>query len=766
MKRLCLALILAAVLGTGIFFMEASAMTMAEKPCWQTAPFLAGYRHAGVAGQTLGELYSISWEDTRILAYRTAPEAGAEAGKYALRNLEEIGEMAGRLRAVILGGYPHVRADVLEKQANSWLKDRGIPEIVDLQTGEALLATQMAIWKLTEPSAFREDEIYKGWKDLTAPGWAGYRQKVQDQSSLSQLPAEHTPQNIQALCTYLESLRPLEGGKPLISDAVLEKSTYQATEAADGTWQVMAEVPLDISAQEGDNLTLKATCGNQVQEMQVERAGTYTVSFQGLPEPQAVTVVLEGIQQAADVYLLSGEKSNLLGWAEGTVPVCAQVLLTPERILHIRKTTSQAEGSQPLANIQFHIYLVATQAQVERGEVTPGPEPTALEVESCQRPDNLVAILSTDENGQASYNFTAGGNPDGIYLVVEQFCAGTTGPVDPFYITIPEEGAYSREIHLENGLETQPELTLSVTQRGWTEDTFAIGQNQSWYIHATIPPGMSAAKSYTIWDLLPQGMDLEEETVVVFLENEAGEELRLVPELHYSQSFQEQELEIALTPAGMAYAAANRGEGTGEPGILITFQARLNQDAPIGTPISHRARLSYVNGAGISYSKTSPWVQIQTGGFSICKTDGTGRPLAGNTYRLAQATEEHTGETILLDNGAEIPVVYVSFLTGQTWGKEAVTDEGGRADFSGLHYGSYYLVEARGTGEGPVQIMVDAGSHHKGGDDGEDRTIQLVSTRMLLPDTGGMGAVVLTALGFLAILFAGVLLLLNRKREY
>lgn len=767
MKRMLPALCLAALLAMGVFSMEAHAMTMEVRPCWQAAPFLVAYTRAGENCRDMGELYSLSGNNTQVLAYRASPGIQPEAGTYALENLEETGEISGRLRAVILGGYPNLSADGLQDRANAWLRGQNKPEVENLQTGEALLATQITLWKLLEPGAFPKGLGYDGWKDLTSPAWAGYRSQVRDLESLTQVPTEHTASNILSLCAYLENLRPIEEKAPLISDAALAKASYEATQLGDGTWRIAVAVPLEETAVAGEALTLKALCGGQEQSIPVEGQQTYSFSFEGLATPRAVMVTLEGIQQGNDVYLLSGESARLLGLVRGQVPVRGQITLSPDRILRISKTSGPEEGSVPLENIQFNLYLAATLEQLQRGEVSLGAEPTAQEAESCQRAENLVAILSTDKNGQASYNFTAGENPDGVYLVVEQFCAGTTGPVDPFYVSIPSEGGYIQELHLENGLETQPELTLSVTQRGRTEDTFGVGQLQTWYIRASIPAGMSAAKTYTLWDLLPEGMDYGEADIRVVLETRAEESLRLVPNIHYSMKVENGELEISLTPAGMAYTAANRGQGAQEPGILVTFEAMLNQSAPLGQPISHRARLSYVNGAGISYSKTSPWAKVETGGFSLRKIDPSGQPLPGNTYRLVRAAGEgERPEEILNVAGVEIPVVSVTFLAGGDIQREAVTNKEGRADFSGLAYGAYYLVEIRGTGEEPVPVLVDRESHQDGSDARQDKTIQLVSTRVLLPDTGGMGPAVLTGMGLLAVLCAGCLLLMNRRRAY
>lgn len=765
MKRLWLILALAWMVGTGILTAEASAMALDEVPCWEVSPFLGGYTCSGKANQDLGEIYRLTFGNTQVLAYRTSPGSQPEDGIYTPGGLACLGAVSGRLRTVIAGGYPQVDVRQLEEQANAWLGSQGEPEVAALQPGEALLATQITLWKLLDPGAFPDGGQYAGWKDLSSSSWAGYRKRLQAPESLTQVPTEHTARNIQSLIRYLEALPPVEANGTLISDAALAEASYRASREEAGTWQVTVEVP-GISCGEGGEMTLKASCNGQEKVLALEEEPSYRFNFSGLDSPQPVTLTLEGVQTAEDALLLSAGETLLIGWAQGTIPVCGQITLRPDRILHIQKNAAPEEGGLPLANIQFNLYLAATMEQLRRGEVRLTSEPTAQEAESCQRAENLVAILSTDVAGQASYNFTSGGNPDGVYLVVEQFCPGTTGPVDPFYITIPAEDGYILELSLENSLESQPEIALSVTQQGRYEDTFGIGQAQAWYIWAGIPAGMSAARSFTLIDPLPEVLDYMEDTLTVHLQTGSGDSLLLVPDIHYTMGMEAGELKISLTPAGMAYAAANRGEGTERPGILVTFQAVLGEDAPMGQSISHRARLSYVNGAGVSYSKESPWAQVRTGGFSICKRDPSGNPLAGNVYRLARVAGEEK-ETVLLNvDGIDVPVVYVSFLAGETMTEEAVTDKEGRAVFSGLAYGHYYLVETRGTGEAPVEIVVDEESHHWGDDSQKDRTVHLISTRVLLPDTGGMGAVVLTMLGLAAVLSACILLFENRKRGY
>lgn len=769
----------AALLAVGLFFLtlplEASglgekALVLEEQDCLTAAPFFTGYRMDGAPGSELGELYHLSWDQTQIHAYRTQPGAAATGGEYSLSNLEDTSEVAGTLRAVLSAGYPRQKTDALEAQANIWLRARGKPEIENLQSGEALLATQIAVWKLICSGSVTFPRVYSGRKDLTTPSWSGYRQKLSSQAMLTQQATEATEQNILSLCDYLLGLAPKASSRVLASDAALKYASYSLLTEDSGSCTVHVQLPLELELREEDELVLQAVCGNQRKKLAIHQPGTYEFTFSGLTQPQAVSLTLDGIQRGEDVYFYKGDHSLLVGYSDGPVPVQGQVTLTPDRILRIRKTADAQSGGKPLSNIQFNLYLAATREQLDRGEAVLSQSPTAAEIASCRRPENLVAILSTDQDGVAEFNFTAGGHPDGVYLVVEQFCAATTGPVDPFYITIPQEDTYLSEIHLENTTETQPDLTVSVTEQGRSEDSFSLGEPQTWILRGSIPAGMASARSYIIIDTLPGSLSYEQDSLTVTLTARDGKRISLAPNTHYEFSRNQQTLEIRLTPAGMAYAAANRGEGTEREAIEVSFRSTITGQAPLGDPISNRARLEYTNGADIAYSKTSSPSRIYTGGLALRKVDASGKPLCGIRFRLARDARPGEGQTHILQVGQEQKqVVYLSFCPDRDFSREPVTevstDENGRACLSGLAFGSYYLVE-QSQREAPVPVVIHAESHLDGTDGTQDNALVLVTDRALLPDTGSIGAAALTFLGFAACVCAVSILMATRKEEF
>lgn len=47
----------------------------------------------------------------------------------------------------------------------------GLPEIRQLQSGEAVLAAQLAVWELTNQGKFSVNDYLSRWEDMTTPGW-------------------------------------------------------------------------------------------------------------------------------------------------------------------------------------------------------------------------------------------------------------------------------------------------------------------------------------------------------------------------------------------------------------------------------------------------------------------------------------------------------------------------------------------------------------------------------------------------------------------
>lgn len=533
---------------------------------------------------------------------------------------------AGKIRAIVLHSYPQKNVVAIQARANSWLRGQGLPEIVDLRSGEAIRAAQLAVWELTGA-----DPYLGGGEDLEE--------------------TENTTQNMESLRAYLSSLDGVEPKYDTVSDASLENATYSAAGEEDGTYTVTVTVTVNTTVGPKDALTIRAVCADQEQSEQIANAGKFSFSFNGLSALEEVQLEISGDQCGGDVYLFDreGEQEALVGYDDRMLPVFGAVTVNTDRILNIRVSAEK----QPLANIRFDIYQVASAQQLESGEVTLSEAPTQADIAKYMISANLIAAVTTDSQGTASCNFTQKGHPDGVYLVAERFSSATAGAVSPFYITLPSEleaGGYSCSLNLDlrNDTEPGPEIrkeVMKIDERG----TFAPGQYHTWRICGSVPAGVGTARRYVIAELLDSRLSYEEGSPVVKLYTRADTEMRLEEGAHYTLTEDNgrgtaDRFQISLTPAGMAYVAANLGEGEKAPEIRVSFNAAIREDADLSTQLSDAAHLEYTNSAGVEYRADLKGAKPETDdAITIISTD----PLLPGTGELDTSAFTVTGIGIL-----------------------------------------------------------------------------------------------------------------------
>lgn len=308
--------------------------------------------------------------------------------------------------------------------------------------------------------------------------------------------------------------------------------------------------------------------------------------------------------------------------------------------------------------------------------------------------------------------------------------------------------------------------------------TFAVDQKFTWILRGGIPDGLKDAKGYVLTYASDPRLTLETGSTMVILHTADGRQRPLRAKEHFTLE-EGTHLRLALTPAGMKYAASILGEGKFTPELRLSFRAAINRTAPMGATIPGEGNLRYTDGAGSVQEARSDHPEVHTGGIRLHLTDAAQNPLKGASFRMARPT---TGtdigekkETLYLD-GKKIQVVFLSFFDTADMAGEKVstltTNADGRALAYGLPYGTYYLVQTNApTGyqmlTTPIPVTVNVASHLTKADGWEttdektvDNTVSLVNTPFALPEEGDRGTVLITMLTFTAL---GVALLNSRK---
>lgn len=714
-------------------------------------------------------------------------------------------DTAGKIRAIFLNSFPYIKdVDTITDAVNAYLDSLGTEhtDVSGLTAAEVVTATQYTIWSVANGSDVIPQSPYSftDTDEYTAEALASDVVYVTNQyMDCTEGARETTENNIRMVHQYLAALEAVGPRKTVISEVNLKADLNEKTKETDGTYTITLSYEVDAELSNEDDLTLTATCGSNQKNISLTADNlTGSITLTGVKALEDVVLEVNGYQTGGDVYLYdaTGNRENsqsMVGYDSSSLPVHGEVTVeSADHILNIYKSTSEADGKKPLANIQFEIYQVATIDQIAAGDVVLSQEPTKSEVEKYAVSDNKVATVKTDAAGFASYNFTENSKPDGVYLVVELPNAAVTGTITPFFVAIPgtsEDGTTTVntvKVYPKNTTETGPNIQKDVTDINNDHDTFDVGQTHTWIIRGGVPAGLAEAETYVISDTLDYRLTYKGNIVVkVGTEaDEAGKEaVTLVDKTHYTVTEANgtdkngnavDTFQIALTPAGMKEAAAAAKSGSHYE-IRVYFDAIIDTDAQMGTNIPNQAELTYTNALGVDYTSKSDVPEVHTGGTHILKVENLEEaPLAGAAFKIARdATQEELAdgnvvkETLTVGN-AEHTVVFADFyptadLTGEKV-REVTTDGEGAAVLYGLAYGEYYLVETKAPAgynllTAPVVVQIDEDSHQ------EASVVTVINSKFILPETGGIGTTIFTVAGVGIITVAGALLLVTSRKK-
>lgn len=734
--------------------------------------------------------------------------AAKQGSDYHRLNLEDSAFSAtatGMIRAILMEGFYVIpvdgesEEDFAARVAQNTADLAAASGAAGLTTGEAIAATQAAIWRVVHGP------------ELAFPKFCRYvfkptETKYVDLCSYNELKSKNNTDintTIETVYNYLINLEPVEQHEQTVSpSSFVDLNDPIFTENPDGTYNATVNTTVYVELHEGDTLTLKAALGDDYVKKVDLHNGTQdiTLTLENIPASmvdQEITLSIYGYQTAKGYFLFDakgerGESQTMVGYNNSRLPVYAEVLSKDERILTLKKSTTvkvdqDSYASSPLSGIAFDLYLVATAEEYASGTVVPPENPADYEISAKRFPE---CIITTDKLGTASVNFLHQGLPDGVYLLKEHPHPSIVAPIDPeyLYIGVPDKNGevlYEVVMRPKNEVKGGVRIEKDVIALGNDEASVDAYAAHTWIIGSSIPDDIATGNAYTVTDTLDNRLDYLG-NLRVALETVAGETvLALAENTDYtltvtdvdslSEGKPSDAFEVALTVTGRNAVSNAIGSGNfSDYRLRIYFDAQINANTAMGTHIPNRADLSYINAVDFEFLASSDVPHVYTGGFALRKVDSkdAGKTLAGASFELYRpATLEEIGADdprLTQIAGVSEKVIKISFYGSAVPQGEKLssitTGADGLIRVSGLAYGKYYLMEIKAPdGYNPLrqafEINVNEGSHL------DENVINVTNeSGAVLPSTGGIGTTLFTAGGIALLCLAALLLLLSKRR--
>lgn len=192
--------------------------------------------------------------------------------------------------------------------------------------------------------------------------------------------------------------------------------------------------------------------------------------------------------------------------------------------------------------------------------------------------------------------------------------------------------------------------------------------------------------------------------------------------------------------------------------IVVTYTARVSDNAPVSTPILNKTHLSYGQNSKTDESQTKTY----TWAIPVFKYTGNQKPLANAKFILS------TDANPTLDNAIKFSHNEKGYNYDENGTPELTSPESGIIKINGIKDGTYYLKEIEAPKgynllKTPIKIFVTAEGKIQVDETTVDRVEVKNNTGSLLPDTGGMGTTLIYVVGSILVLASGIVLFSKKK---
>lgn len=379
---------------------------------------------------------------------------------------------------------------------------------------------------------------------------------------------------------------------------------------------------------------------------------------------------------------------------------------------------------------------------------------------SANDSDDVTKGTATFENLTAGY-----------YLIFPE--GGSTGTgnraTDAIFANVPKSGAKS-EVTIKSTFPTVDKKVKADTDADYKNNTSAqVGDTVNFKLSAKVPDMTDyTTYKFVFHDTLSNGLVYDANSVKVTV---AGTEVTKDTAYTVTEpTAPNNELTVTFENLKNVDGANTDAE------IVVTYTAKITKDAVTEKPAENKVYLEYSNdpstkGTGKSNPDVSKVYTYQIDIDKYAIVEEAHKQLAGATFEL-KSEKSSTANAINLvkETNEDNSLVYHIKGTDETEATtvtSVTTDEKGKITIKGLKAGTYYLYETEApTGYNkltkPVEIVITADENDPTNftykidgkaSTAKDATVPVENIKgTMLPETGSIGTIGLTALGVLVVL--------------